>query len=314
MMPSLICPECGNPAFSFWKKLALGPLWSKPCEHCGVRLTVGWGANAINAVLMSLSMCTVGIVVVVLSPPDLLLPLFAIGAGTASIPFMWTFVRYVPLIRRQVQSVTEGVNSNFAVQNVQQTQLKNEFALEKNTASLVALIIMVSMLIYALVDTVFINLYEIVGYPDNKSLLIVLSAMPICLLGFGIHSYMIRSSVPERETIVLTTLCVISFAIAAHPLLQRIDTIIASKPMQTYNYRMVKPGVFEPIEIGPPKLNLRTQCEYWQQYTVKTTFQISLQHGGLGMWQLDGEALDKDIYAYLKKLHPSNFIGNFRIK
>ena len=32
------------------------------------------------------------------------------------------------------------------------------------------------------------------------------------------------------------------------------------------------------------------------------------------MWQLDGEALDKDIYAYLKKIHPANFIGNFRIK
>ena len=41
--------------------------------------------------------------------------------------------------------------------------------------------------------------------------------------------------------------------------------------MQTYNYRMIKPGVFEPVEIGPPKLNLRTQCEYWQQYTVNTS-------------------------------------------
>ncbi len=218
------------------------------------------------------------------------------------------------ITRKQVQSDTEVVNSNIAVQNVQKIQLKNEFALEKNTASLAALFIMASMLIYALVDTVFINLYEIVGYPDIKSLLIVLSAMPICLLGFIFYSLMIRSSVPERETIVLTILCVISLAITAHPLLQRIDTIIASKPMQTYNYRMIKPGVFEPVEIGPPKLNLRTQCEYWQQYTVNTSYQISLQHGGLGMWQLDGEALDKDIYAYLKKIHPANFIGNFRIK
>ena len=92
------------------------------------------------------------------------------------------------ITRRQVQSDTEVVNSNIAVQNVQKIQLKNEFALEKNTASLAALFIMASMLIYALVDTVFINLYEIVGYPDNKSLLIVLSAMPICLLGFIIHS------------------------------------------------------------------------------------------------------------------------------
>lgn len=216
--------------------------------------------------------------------------------------------------RNKTQSDTEGVNSNIAVQNVQKIQYKNEFALEKNTAALAALLIMASMLVYALVDTVFFNLYEIVGYPDNKSLIVVLSAMPICLLGIVIYRYMIRSSVPERETIVLTILCVISLAVAAHPLLQRIDTIIASKPMQTYNYRMIKQGVFEPVEVGTPKLNLRTQCEYWQQYTVNTLYQISLQHGGLGMWQLDGEALDKDIYAYLKKIHPSNFIGNLRIK
>lgn len=216
--------------------------------------------------------------------------------------------------RRQFQSDSDGVNSNISVQNIQKIELRNEFALEKNTASLAALFIIASMLIYALVDTVFINLYEIVGYPDNKSLLIVLSAMPICFLGYIIHSYLIRSSVPERETIILTILCVISLAIAAHPILQRIDKITASKPMQTYNYRMIKQGVFEPTEIGLPNLNLRTQCEYWQQYKENTSLQFSLQYGGLGMWQLDGEALDKDIYVYLKKLHPSNFIGNFRIK
>ncbi|MDU0457824.1 MAG: hypothetical protein RW306_03735 [Geobacteraceae bacterium] len=215
---------------------------------------------------------------------------------------------------RQSKIATEVVSRNVAVQNVEKDQPGNEFALEKNTASLAVLLIMASMLVYAFVDTVFINLYEIAGYPDNKSLLIVLSAMPICFSGFIIHGYMIRSSVPERETIVLTILCAISLAIAAHPLLQRIDTMTASKPMQTYNYRMIKPGVFEPVDIGPPKLNLRTQCEYWQQYEVNTYHQISLQHGGLGMWQLDGEALDKDIYAYLKKIHPANFIGNFRIR
>src|SRR5690349_15997790 len=120
--------------------------------------------------------------------------------------------------------------------------------------------------------------------------------MPLCLLGLLLYSLIIRSSVPERATILLSILCVISSAIAAHPLLQRIDTIISSKPMQTYNYRIIKPGIFEPVEIGPPKLNLRTQCEYWQQYTVNSSYQISLQHGGLGMWQLDGDALDKDIY------------------
>jgi len=215
---------------------------------------------------------------------------------------------------RQALSDSEGMNSNIAVQNADNIECKNEFSLEKNTAALAALFIMASMLIYALVDTVFINLYEVVGYPENKLLLMVLSAMPICLLGFVIHGYMIRSSVPERESLVLTILCVLSLAIAAHPLLQRIDKILASKPMQTYNYRMIKPGVFEPIEVGPPELNLRTQCEYWQQYTKNDTLQFSLQHGGLGMWQLDGEALDRDIYVYLKKLHPSNFIGNFRIK
>jgi hypothetical protein len=190
----------------------------------------------------------------------------------------------------------------------------NKFALEKNIASLTTLILIVSIFAYALVDTVFINLMEIVGYPDNVMPLIVLPTVLISFLALVTYKYMIRLSVPLRESLVLAVLLVISLSIAALPLLQRIDTIIATKPMQNYNYRMIKPGVFEPVEKGPPKLKLRTQCEYWQQYAVNTTLQFSLQHGGLGMWQLDGEALDKDIYAYLKKLHPDNFIGNFRIK
>lgn len=215
--------------------------------------------------------------------------------------------------RRQGQSDMEEICRNSVVQHVQ-SQSINVFALEKNTASRTTLIIIVSVFVYALVDTVFINLMEIVGYPDNKLLLLVVPVAPICLVLFVVYTYLVRFEVPVRETIVLMILCAISLSIAALPLLQRIDTILAQKPIQTYNYRMMNPGVFEPVEKGPPKLNLRTKCEYWKQFAENDPFQISLQQGGLGMWQLDGEALDKDIYAYLKQKTPENFIGNFRIR
>lgn len=195
---------------------------------------------------------------------------------------------------------TAEIYRNIAGQHVQFQGVK-EFALEKNTASLTTLIIIASVLAYAVADGIFINPLEVVGYPKNIIILIVFPATAICLLAAAIYSFMIRFSVPARETLVLTMLCIFSLILAALPLLQRIDTVITTKPMQTYDYHMVKEGIFEPDNKGLPKLKLKLRCDYWKQFSENHKFQFMLREGGIGMWQYDGRALDKDIEAYMKK-------------
>jgi len=206
---------------------------------------------------------------------------------------------YTGLIALPSRQQTAEIYRNIAGQHVQFQGMK-EFALEKNTASLTTLIIIASVFAYAVVDGVFINPLEVVGYPKNIILFIALPFTTICLLATAIYSFMIRFSVPARETLVLTMLFYFSLIIATLPLLQRIDTSITTKPMQSYDYLMVKEGVFEPVNKDLPKLKLKIKYDYWKQFGENHKFNFLLQEGGLGMWQFDGRELDKDVEAYMK--------------
>jgi hypothetical protein len=195
---------------------------------------------------------------------------------------------------------TAEIYRNIAGQH-EQFSGTQEFALEKNPASLAILVLLASMLIYAVADGIFINPREIVGYPQHKSLLLPLVLSLFTIFAATVYSFMIRFSVPARETLVLTMLSVFTLAGVAFPLGQRIDTALASGPAQSHDYRMVKEGIFTPVENGLPRLDMRLRCDYWKQYAADHRFQFMLQQGGLGLWQYDGRALDRDIETYMKK-------------
>lgn len=210
---------------------------------------------------------------------------------------------YTGAIALPSRQQTAEIYRNIAGQHVQ-FQGAKEFALEKNPASLTTLIILACVIVYAVADGIFINPLEVVGYPKNIIIFTVFPVAAICLLATAIYSFMIRFSVPARETLVLTMLCVSSLILATLPLLQRIDTAITTKPMQTYDYHMVKEGIFEPDNKGLPKLKFKLRCDYWKQFGENHKFQFMLREGGLGMWQYDGRLLDKDIETYMKNNPP----------
>jgi hypothetical protein len=79
--------------------------------------------------------------------------------------------------------------------------------------------------------------------------------------------------------------------------------------MNQYEYQMTREGLFQPIDKNLPELDLRVKCDYWKQFEKSNQTErehrhfFLLQHGGLGLWQLDPRPLDTDIEIYLKK-HP----------
>ncbi|MBN1365378.1 MAG: hypothetical protein JW976_11280 [Syntrophaceae bacterium] len=194
---------------------------------------------------------------------------------------------------------TAEIYRNIAGQYAQFPGTK-EFALEKNAASLSALFLIALLFVYAIADGLFINPLEVVGYSKSSLWSFVLPITIIIPFGIVFYKFMIRFSVPARETLVLAMLFCFSLQATAVPLIKRIDTAMAAKPMQTYEYRMTKEGIFEPVEKGLPKLNLRLECDYWKHFDDNHPFQFLLQKGGMGLWQFDGRALDKDINVYLK--------------
>ncbi|MBN1473096.1 MAG: hypothetical protein JW914_00630, partial [Syntrophaceae bacterium] len=172
-----------------------------------------------------------------------------------------------------------------------------EFALEKNPASLSALVIIFLLFIYAIADGLFLNPLEIVGYKiELLPLLLLLSLLIASVILF--YKKLINFSVPARETLVLTMLFFFVLSISGVLVVKRIDTSTAVEPMQNYDYKANEKDVLEPLQEGLPKLPLKAKNEYWKQFEDDHIFRFPLQKGGFGFWQFDGRELDKDIEAF----------------
>jgi hypothetical protein len=96
------CPACGKAAFSSFKKVCIGPLRGKPCEHCGINLSVKWGQSVSIILLMNVSMCVASIAAVYITSPitDLAVTIVSVlvGAVLAAIPSLWAYVHFVPIV------------------------------------------------------------------------------------------------------------------------------------------------------------------------------------------------------------------------
>lgn len=196
---------------------------------------------------------------------------------------------------------TAEIYRNIVGQHVQFDGVQ-EFALEKNPGSLVAMILMGLLFVYAVADGFFLNPLEYVdGHPKNLSLSITLTTIGISLFHLAAYQLIRRYSVPARESMVLTMFLGVALMMAVIPGAKRIDTALAEKPMQHYSYHMVREGIFEPDRQGLPKLTLQLRCDYWKQFEKDHTHTFPLQHGGLGFWQFDGRALDRRIAQYLRE-------------
>jgi FtsH-binding integral membrane protein len=171
------------------------------------------------------------------------------------------------------------------------------FALEKNPASLSALIITAMLLVYAAIDGLIINPLELVGY-QPKILPLIFALFVIVYIVFSFYKIMRKKSVPLPESMVLTFVFCVVLILAAIPVMKRIDTSTAVEPMQNYDYKANEKDVLEPLQDGLPNLPLKAENAYWKQFADDHIFRFPLQKGGFGFWQFDGRELDNDIEAF----------------
>jgi hypothetical protein len=172
----------------------------------------------------------------------------------------------------------------------------SDFALEKNKASLAAVVAFFVLLAYALLDGMIINSTELVGYGKAPALtpLVAVLAIPVYLL-------LIRGRVPSRESLTLAILMALGFVLATMPALKRADQVLAGGA-RTYQYTLVSAGKLEPVEKGPPSLNFRKAREYWQQFETGSIHEFRLIHGPLGLWQLERAEINARYRAFYRKL------------
>lgn len=177
-----------------------------------------------------------------------------------------------------------------------------EFALETHRGTLLVLVLMAVCAGYGLADFLG-NPFELVG-PTKLPLLASLPLLWMGLVGVLAYQALNRSGVPARESMVLGYLLAMISLCAALPLAKRLDTWTAREPMREIAYVMSSEGRFKAVDTASPDLDLRAKNGYWRQFDAGSRHSFRLQHGGLGLWQMDPRELDDTLRAYSRE-HPA---------
>lgn len=108
-MNPLACPSCSQPCLSVLRKLSLGPARSVACRACGCRVSVAWLSGAAMLLLATVA----PFVIAALGAGWLAGRVGSVPFGTfaaafvvllllSSLPFLWAYYRFVPLVARVV--------------------------------------------------------------------------------------------------------------------------------------------------------------------------------------------------------------------
>ena len=183
------------------------------------------------------------------------------------------------------------------------TIARTEFALEKNPASLAAIVLFFSLLLFAALDGVLLNPYDLV-YSRGVVGLVALLLPSSAVLAIPSYLLLTRNRVPSRESLVLSMVLLMGVACAIVPGMKRIDQWLSSGPLP-YEYRLVEGARLQPVRSGPPTLNFTRAREYWTQFEKNSIHSFDLIHGPLGLWQLDHSKMDEPFRRFYEERRKS---------
>lgn len=186
--------------------------------------------------------------------------------------------------RESLADICRNIQPQFQLPNV----AKNDFALEKNPASLGIVISFFALIAFALVDGIFLNHYSLISLGKAMwiAVFLTLSSIP-CYL------FLINKNVPSRESLTLSSLLVAGLMLAFVPAIMRFDQLLSHNGPQSYGYKLQLPAYLDPINVTAPHLKFPQLKEYWAQFEENSTHKFTLLHGPLGLWQADYSTLDE---------------------
>lgn len=184
----------------------------------------------------------------------------------------------------------------------------SDFALEKNPRTRLAMIVLFTLMAFALLDTFVISKYELIDHQIATILLQPLAMLTLVVFYAGalyaLYRYFKQGMVPARESWVLSGFLVVIFLLSLGPLAKRLDQVLASSPSQDYAYRIIDGTRLEPVDanLKLPNLRFPRSREYWAQLDKNTDYKVPFLRGPLGLWQLDHDKFDKPLIDFYEKL------------
>lgn len=171
------------------------------------------------------------------------------------------------------------------------------FALEKNRFSLIAMVLIASLGLYALIDYM-LNLEAFVVEPDLIEI-VLLSLMVVVVSYLALK----KGRIPVTERLGLAVILGVAFGLATPPALLRLNQLTDDEGLITYQYLLNNELKLVPLESQEddlPVLYFPNNKEYWAHFDDNSQHDISLRKGGLGFYQLNMSPIYRDMRKYYK--------------
>ncbi len=194
-------------------------------------------------------------------------------------------VEQSPLVRyareagvRVTSSAAQGIGSGFA--------------LEKHRHALVAMMLVLLVLCYGVVD---LALNEEIHAVEPPLVLFVLAGAIAALASM---IWLLSAQVPRIETLGLSLLLGGATGFALYPGVLRLNEATDTEGLRTYEYRLTEYAVFTPADPNLPVLRFPGDADYWRQFKFGTTHRFELRKGGLGFYQVNMQPVHAKMREY----------------
>ena len=166
------------------------------------------------------------------------------------------------------------------------------FALESNRHALAAVMLVLLLLGYCVVD---FPLNEETYAVDPPLVLFVLAGAIAALASMV---WLASADVPRTETLGLSLLLGGAIGFALYPGVLRLNEATDTGGLRACEYRLTEYVVFSPADPDLPVLRFPTDADYWRQFKLGTTHRFELRKGGLGFYQVNMQSVHAKMHEY----------------
>jgi hypothetical protein len=168
------------------------------------------------------------------------------------------------------------------------------FALESNRHTLAAAILGIALLVYGVADIALYDESYAVAPPLG---LFALGGVVAALAGM---LWLAFAGAPRAETLGLALLLGGATGLALYSGALRLNEATDSEGLHTYEYRLTRYSVFEPVDPKLPPLDFSDFTDYWGQFKLGTIHRFELRKGGLGFYQVNLAPVRERMRAYFR--------------
>lgn len=232
--------------------------------------------------------------------PNMVALVIEAGAERRKLPAMWVAaereddseasgVALFSSHQAAAQQITRDVDQSALVQHMRRMGVKVErheapragFALERNRASLGALMLIFALIAYAIVDFMVNTETYAVKPPAVLYVLAGALVMLACAITLALKE------VPSAEAWGVSVVLGAAFAAALYPGLLRVNQVSDQEGLKPQQYRLDDYVLFKALDPRLPDLVFIDDHEYWQQFPRGSQHEFLLRKGALGFHQVD---------------------------